>query len=219
MEIALKNIISSITRWAKDNNVWFIKLNLDIPPQCLDESKTLYDQGYFSPHRTGWANGWLSCMLHNWDTYTNNQAPATPDAKYYYTEVADITPVTTNFLQNIFPSDTYGGCSFMCLEPGGHLNPHQDSEVTKFTGVNVAFNQPKDCYVRRADTKEEIPFTPNSAFLFNTNYTHEARNDSDEPRFHFLIHPASENKALIELYLDSIRHTHGANAIKEILQA
>lgn len=213
------NLITQINKWASKNNVWYIRLYIDVPEKCLDESKALYENNYFSPHRTGWAKGWLSCMLHNWDEYKNNALPTDPNAKYTFTEIAEMTPVTTDFLKNIFPSHSYGGCSFMCLEPGGYLNPHHDSEVIRFTNVNIAFNQPDNCYVRRVDTKEEIPFTQGSSFLFNTSYEHEARNNSKELRFHFLLHPAMDNKELSELYLASIKKDHGADAIKEILQS
>ena len=51
----------------------------------------------------------------------------------------------------------------MLLKPQGEIKAHHDQDAnpgrrTIAAAINLAFYQPEACYLRRVDTKEELPF-------------------------------------------------------------
>ena len=108
--------------------------------------------------------------------------------------------------------------------PEGRIEAHNDASnqrikegrIRNIAGaINIAFYQPEGCYLRRADTKEELPFENCTGFWFDNGVTHEALNSSDENRFHFIVHGGS-NKDRIQLMKRSIGKQFGLCALKEI---
>ena len=81
--------------------------------------------------------------------------------------------------------------------------------------INLAFYQPEGCYLRRADTKEELPFENCTGFWFDNGVDHEAYNASKENRFHFIMH-GGFNKARKELMTKSLVKQFGKDVLKEI---
>ena len=69
--------------------------------------------------------------------------------------------------------------------------------------------------MRRADTKQELPFENCTGFWFDNGVNHEALNSSDENRYHFIIHGGS-NKDREFLMKRSIAKQFGSDALKEI---
>ena len=76
----------------------------------------------------------------------------------------------------------------MLLEPGGYITPHSDNPESFLGGaVNISLNNPEGC--RLVTTLGEVPFRDSgSAFLFNNHYQHAVYNDSEQDRFHIIVH-------------------------------
>ena len=61
--------------------------------------------------------------------------------EYDWTELADLCPITKQWLQNL-GFKKYQRVRFMLLDPGGYINPHRDVDVRKLHAWNVAINNP-----------------------------------------------------------------------------
>lgn len=202
-------------QWCTDNNLLYLKADIKIPAKVQEEARDIYDLGLFTSHRMNDGRGWASATLHGdaWNItgYNPNKE------KYHWTELCDLAPVMTDWLQNTFPNNgLYGRCRFMLLEPGGFIRKHTDTHKWQpgmplknnvMTAMNICITQPDNCYLRNADTLEEVPFQPRECYWFNNGCFHEAANFSKEPRFHFIIHGGS-NKERRQLFVDSVRKEH-----------
>jgi len=106
------------------------------------------------------------------------------------------------------------------LKPQGKIKAHHDQDSnpgrrTIAAAINLAFYQPKECYLRRVDTKEELPFENCTGFWFDNGVVHEAYNASEENRFHFIVHGGS-NKRRKELMKRSLIKQFGNDVLKDI---
>jgi hypothetical protein len=226
-----------IVEWCRKNDIWYLKIDLQIPEVCIKEAQRVYDEGFFVEHRYGDGDGWKSSALHSFVHKDENNTSmgwhhtknpsghgiAENNVKWGWTEVAEIAPETKRWLED-FPHKYYRRCRFMLLEPGGHIVKHNDSNEKRNSegrkrnisaAINLAFYQPKNCYLRRASTKEELPFKNCSGFWFDNGVEHEALNNSNENRFHFIIHGGS-NKERKQLMMKSLVKQFGKNVLKEI---
>ena len=203
----------------------------------------MYDEGFFVPHRYGDGDGWESASLHgfvpetaeNTDMgwhYTKNPSGhglTEETVKWGWTEVQEVAPETKRWLEE-FPHKKYRRCRFMLLRPGGEITAHHDQHGkhhiqhaspgrpyggTIAAAINLAFYQPDNCYLRRVDTKEELPFENCTGFWFDNGVVHEAYNASDENRFHFIIHGGS-NRERKDLMKRSLVKQFGNDVLKEI---
>ena len=223
----------NVVEWCRKNDVWYLKIDLDIPQECIAEAQAVYDEGFFVDHRYGDGDGWCSAALHSFvskdepDTrmgwyHTKNPSGhglTEESVKWGWTEVADIAPETKRWLEE-FPHKNYRRCRFMLLKPQGEIKAHHDQDAnpgrrTIAAAINLAFYQPEACYLRRVDTKEELPFENCTGFWFDNGVVHEAYNGSDENRFHFIVHGGS-NKRRKELMKRSLVKQFGNDVLKEI---
>ena len=223
--------------WCRKNDVWYLKIDLDIPESIIKEAQAVYDEGFFVPHRLQDGDEWWSSSLHGFVPETDNDTSMgwhytknpsghglTEDAvKWGWTEVAEVAPEMKRWLED-FPHKHYRRCRFMLIKPGGSINAHQDAGDTRINegrqrnisaAINLAIYQPDNCYLRRVDTKEELPFENCTGFWFDNGVTHEALNSSDENRFHFIIHGGS-NKERIELMKRSMVKQFGKDVLREL---
>ena len=223
--------------WCRKNDVWYLKIDLDIPESIIKEAQAVYDEGFFVPHRLQDGDEWWSSSLHGFVPETDNDTSMgwhytknpsghglTEDAvKWGWTEVAEVAPEMKRWLED-FPHKHYRRCRFMLIKPGGSINAHHDAGDTRINegrqrnisaAINLAIYQPDNCYLRRVDTKEELPFENCTGFWFDNGVTHEALNSSDENRFHFIIHGGS-NKERIELMKRSMVKQFGKDVLREL---
>jgi hypothetical protein len=224
-----------VVEWCRLHDIWYLKIDLEIPDACIQEAQAVYDEGFFVDHRYGVGQageGWASTSIHS---FVRKDAPNTglgwhhtknpsghglsEDAvKWGWTEVAEVAPETKRWLED-FPHKTYRRCRFMLLRPEGRIEAHHDQDSnpgrrTIAAAINLAFYQPDNCYLRRQDTKEELPFENCTGFWFDNGVVHEAYNASNENRFHFIIHGGS-NKERKELMKRSLAKQFGNNVLKE----
>ena len=223
----------NVVDWCRKNDVWYLKIDLEIPQECIDEAQAVYDEGFFVDHRYGDGDGWCSSALHS---FVHNDEQNTrmgwyhtknptghglteESVKWGWTEIADIAPETKRWLEE-FPHKKYRRCRFMLLKPQGKIEAHHDQDSnpgrrTIAAAINLAFYQPKGCYLRRVDTKEELPFENCTGFWFDNGVVHEAYNASEENRFHFIVHGGS-NKRRKELMKRSLIKQFGNDVLKDI---
>ena len=93
-----------------------------------------------------------------------------------------------NYFKNVFPMKTYYRLRFMLLKPGGYVEPHSDSQTTNPSfAINISLNNPDGCFL--VTEKGTVPFDDKgSVFLFNNYYKHSVVNNSNEDRFHIILH-------------------------------
>ena len=112
-------------------------------------------------------SGWRHTM--NPDGYGYNEN----NTKWGWTEVAEVAPEMKRWLED-FPHKSYRRCRFMLIKPGGSITAHHDADDKRINegrkrnisaAINLAIYQPNNCYLRRTDTKEELPFENCTGFL------------------------------------------------------
>ena len=226
-----------IVEWCREHDIWYLKVDIEIPEVCIQEAQDVYDAGFFVDHRFGDGDGWCSAAIHS---YVHKDKPNTSmgwhhtknpsghglteeNVKWGWTEIAEIAPETKRWLEH-FPHKHYRRLRFMLLKPQGRIETHNDSNPPRdargarrniASAINLAFYQPQNCYLRRSDTKEELPFKNCTGFWFDNGVDHEAYNASDENRYHFIIHGGMNNPRK-RLMLDALVKQFGKDVLKEI---
>ena len=224
-------------QWCRKNDVWYLKIDLEIPEIIIKESQAVYDEGFFVPHRLQDGDEWWSASIYGfvhedeadtslgWRNTTNpsGYGYSEDEVKWGWTEVAEVAPEMKRWLED-FPHKHYRRCRFMLIKPGGSITAHHDAGDERINegrqrnisaAINLAIYQPDNCYLRRVDTKEELPFENCTGFWFDNGVTHEALNSSDENRFHFIVHGGS-NKERIELMKRSMVKQFGKDVLREL---
>ncbi len=183
--------------------VAWMKLDIDAPfKQMLEEAKAM--KQHFMNHMDnssdpwyeyGKHQGWFSIDLHNMTDsklYGHDDSIDPKVWKYVHdrawTEASQQSPVTVDYFKNNFPLRTYYRLRYMLLEPNGFVEPHSDSQTTNPSfAINISLNNPDGCYL--VTEKGTVPFDDNgSVFLFNNYYKHSVINESEQDRFHIILH-------------------------------
>lgn len=169
----------------------WLKLQIDAPfKEMLDEAKNI--KHMFVEHRNDESQGWKSICLHGIDNYVTNpprEHGLEWDAPRIWTSASNHCPVTTNYFKNIFPFSAYDRLRFMLVEPGGYVNVHHDGfyEENPSRAVNISLNNPKDCHL--VTENGIVPFEDaGSVMHFNIAYKHCVINNSNEDRYHIIVH-------------------------------
>jgi hypothetical protein len=188
----------------------FLKLDVELPfEEMCKEAFSLIDK--FSPHRSGGYkhSGWESLTLHglgwdkheNWNEYGYKQGKDA-SGDMHWTEIADLCPVTTKWLKEVFPCNQYGRVRFMLLRAGGHIAKHNDSSMKLIENINVALNNPSGCVWTWGDG-EELIMQPGGVYAMNLYYDHELVNNSQEDRMHMIIARHDGTDAWKKLVVDA----------------
>lgn len=190
------------------SDVKCLKLDIDLPyDKMCREAFALLDK--FTPHRgDDYAHsGWESLTIHGlgWDKHEGYQTYGYAKGKdaskdMHWTEIADLCPVTTRWLKEVFPCNRYGRVRFMLLKAGGHIARHNDSSMKLVENINIALNNPIGCKWIWGDS-EELIMEPGGVYAMNLHYDHTLVNNSNTDRMHMIIarHDATDGwKKLIE---------------------
>ena len=198
--------------WCASQNLFYLKADILIPKEVYSEVLEIYNLGLFTNHRINDGKGWSSATLHGDDWNITGYNP--DKSNYHWTSLCEKAPIMTNWIKNVFPNNgLYGRCRFMLLEPGGFIRKHTDTHKWKpgmplannvTRAINICITQPENCYLRNAETLEEVPFKPREVYWFNNGFHHEAANFSKEPRFHFIIHGATNDERR-QLFINSVK--------------
>jgi len=174
----------------------YLKLDVPMPyNEMLAEAFALIDK--FSPHRSGdyGHEGWESLTLHGlgWDKHENWSDYGYKKGKdaskdMIWTEIADLCPITTKWLKEVFPCKKYGRVRFMLLRAGGRIDLHNDrpSGMRLIENINVALNNPTGCKWIWGDG-EELIMEQGGVYAMNLSYDHMLVNNSNEDRMHMII--------------------------------
>lgn len=174
----------------------YLKLDLPVPhAEMAQEAQNLRSKFILYRQNDGYDHkGWWSLPLHglgadkpaSWDAYgyaNANEAARDLD----WTEIAQHCPVTVNWLKNVFPSNAFGRVRFMLLEAGGYISPHTDTKISVPEPINIALTNPRQCEWRWGDGST-LDFPPGSAYAMNISYEHSVYNNSNEDRYHLIVH-------------------------------
>ena len=189
----------------------YLKLNISFPyEEAYNEIVNLKNKfvEYRSTYKTqGWASlpivGKSSTEPYAWNVYGYKDArEAVPDMQW--TEIADLCPVTTKWLQEVYPSNSYARTRVMLLEAGGVIEPHKDTEHSVLGAVNIAITNPKDCVWKWQDG-ETLEFKPGDVYAMNLGYVHSVVNPSQEDRYHLIIHHYDSTPKYLKLLKRSLK--------------
>lgn len=170
----------------------WLRLLIDAPyKEMLAEARSLRHR--FVVHREGDGRGWKSLCIHgisasHTDSWQSYGYTSENEVIYDWTDIKDRAPVTVEFFKNQFPYKKYHRLRFMLLEPNGYIMPHSDNQNNNLTSaINISLNNPENCML----TTElgTVPYSDQgSTFIFNNHYQHAVVNDSDQDRFHIIVH-------------------------------
>jgi hypothetical protein len=192
--------------WIKQKSglPWLL-LNINIPYQIiLKELESI--QSFLVSHRDSYGEhaGWKSFCIHGKsfdatreETHYNDSRPYiwTPEARQYL-------PKTVNYFCTQWPKVTFARVRAMLLEPGGYISVHSDYPDSKLTAINIAITQPNGCdFVM--ERHGAVPFTPGNAFWLDISNKHTVFNNSDQPRWHLIIHQNFDSPEFQKLVVNS----------------
>lgn len=183
---------------------WLLLKGISIPYQeMLKEAKSVHDR--FVDHREDNGTGWRSLCIHGISsTHTNSDAYYgynNVQAPYVWTDIEENCPVTFDFFRQNFHYVKYQRIRFMLLEPGGYIEPHRDSNSFTLGAINISLNNPSGC--RLVTEQGTVPHGDGTAVMFNTSYEHSAWNDSDENRYHIIVHGMPDSNYWKNIVVDS----------------
>jgi hypothetical protein len=178
------------------NSLHYLELDLpyDVPYEKMHKEADSFRQHYV-PHRTHYEGhgGWNSLCIHGLSavqtqgedmygfTHPNDSIP------YIWTDICKWMPTIAMFFQETFTYDAFERIRIMQLEPGGFIYPHTDSDNHKLGPVNLALNNPDGCKFFMKG-RGVVPFKPGQANKLDNGFEHIVFNDSDEYRYHMIIH-------------------------------
>jgi hypothetical protein len=181
-----------------------LKLNIDIPIDQIEKEITSIPDELFVDHRdeSYEANrGWKSFVLYgkSYDAtresefYNDDRSMIwTPEALKYCTQ-------TVSYFQNFWPCKDFDRIRVMLLSPNGIINLHRDhSPPGSLAAVNIAITQPPGCEFY-LDNYGVIPFEAGTAFMVNVSNYHTVINDSNENRYHIIVHQNNISNDLANL--------------------
>lgn len=174
-----------------------MRLPLRMPyEEMLQEVKALRT-GFVSHREGGNHRGWRSLCLHglssvhteNHDRYGYTDRSSAP---YTWTDISRFCPISTKFFKENLGYQQYDRIRFMLLEPGGYILPHEDVDWKQLSALNLAINNPVGCSFVM-ENWGTVPFNPGSINMLAVGYMHAVYNDSDEDRYHIIVHGVRDN--------------------------
>jgi hypothetical protein len=147
--------------------------------------------------------GWSALTLHGIrpDATEHYDQYGLTEPDYNWTEVCKQFPTCVEFLKKLGYKN-YDRVRIMRLAPGGYIMPHSDGDGRIFGPLNIAINNPEGCNFYFRDWGK-VPFKQGRGFFLDIGNVHAVYNDSDEPRYHFIVH-GHINDTLIETSLKQL---------------
>lgn len=164
----------------------WLKLDVKIPVDAILTEIQRADH-FLVDHRDqyGEHRGWKSFCLHGKSVGETQHCD--DDRPYHWiSEVQELMPQTVEFFKN-WPGGTYQRIRVMALEPGGYISLHRDTEFKSLVPINIAITQPNDCRFIM-EGWGEVPFKTGDAYMLDVGNRHAVFNDSDQVRYHIIVH-------------------------------
>lgn len=190
----------------------WLELDIEIPYKQINEEIKNIEE-YFVDHRNDYNTnaGWQSFCLHGKsydstreDEFYNDERP-----KVWTKEAEKFMPATVNFFKHSWPCTQYSRLRIMKLSPGAIIEVHQDDPSPgKLSPINIAITQPKNCnfYIEGHGI---VPFKEGKAFWLNVGLRHCVINNSNEYRYHIIVHHQNNNKEFENLVIRSYNKVYG----------
>lgn len=181
---------------------WF-KLDIEIPTDIILK-EIQRAQHFLVPHRDqyGEHRGWKSFCLHGKSTEQTQHCD--DDRPFHWIpEIQEIMPQTVEFFKS-WPGGTYQRVRVMSLEPGGYVSLHRDNNTNYLGPINIAITQPEGCRFIMKDWGM-VPFKSGDAYMLDVGNWHAVFNDSDETRYHIIIHFTEWTSDFQTLLVDSYK--------------
>ena len=156
--------------------------------ECIENDHFFVGHRQKDKHLSYSHEGWAALTLHGIrpDATEHFDQYGLSEADYKWTEVCKYFPTCTKFLKRLGYKN-YDRVRIMRLAPGGYIMPHSDGEGRIFGPLNIAINNPEGCNFYFKDWGK-VPFKQGTGFFLDIGNIHAVYNDSDEPRYHFIVH-------------------------------
>jgi hypothetical protein len=216
MASRFQNAIPALSHYNADADFFWIKnqsrlpwLKLIIPvaipiKDILDEIVSI--QPHLCAHRENYNEhqGWKSFCIHGKsydatreDSYYNDSRP-----HVWTNEAQQYMPNTVAYFQTHWPAAIYRRIRVMLLEPGGYITVHSDSVKSNLGPINIALTQPAGCRFVM-EKHGVVPFLPGDSIWLDLSNRHTVFNDSDQPRWHIIVHQELDHPEFQELVVKS----------------
>jgi len=173
--------------------------------ECIENDHLFVGHRQKDKHLSYSHEGWAALTLHGLRsdaTENYDQYGFIDESDYKWTEVCEYFPACVQFLKKL-GYQTYHRVRIMRLAPGGYIMPHSDGKGGKgFGALNIAINNPEGCNFY-FQSWGKVPFKPGTGFFLNIENVHAVYNNSNEPRYHFIVH-GFVNDNLMKTALDQL---------------
>jgi hypothetical protein len=172
--------------------------------ECIDNDHLFVGHRQKDKHLSYSHEGWSALTLHGIrpDATENYDQYGLTEPDYDWTEACVYFPTCVKFLKKL-GYGSYDRVRIMKLSPGGYIMPHSDGDGRIFGPLNIAINNPDGCnfYFEKWG---KVPFSQGTGFFLDIGNVHAVFNNSDEPRYHFIVH-GSINNNLIQTAFDQLK--------------
>jgi hypothetical protein len=174
----------------------YIPLNITGPWKDILEEAKKVDHLFVRHRDDGYSKGWYSLCVHGLGATKTDAVSVYPEydgipyeeLPFTWTEIAELCPITTDYFKNTFPYTSYQRLRFMKLDPGGYITPHVDGYSYDISAINISLNNPDNCEMVMNGVGV-VPFKDSGTVMaLNTSYEHMVWNNSNEARYHIIIH-------------------------------
>lgn len=192
--------------WIKcQSGLPWLRLNIDVPSQEILKEITAIESLLIA-HRDSYGEhqGWKSFCVHGKSFDATREAQHYNDTRpYIWTpEARQYMPQTIKYFCTQWPPTAFARLRVMLLEPGGYVSIHSDYSKSELIPINIAITQPSDCdFVM--EKYGVVPFDPGSAFWLDVANNHTVFNNSDQPRWHLIVHQSFNSIDFQKLVVNS----------------
>jgi hypothetical protein len=197
-----------------ESNLPYLPLAVDIPASViLDEIKS--SEHLFVEHREeyGQHSGWSSFCIHgkSYDA-TREDEYYKDDRPYVWTpEAKSLLPNTIEFFKTSWFGSKFKRLRVMKLAPGGFISLHSDNGANKLGPINIAITQPGGCEFV-FEKYGTVPFAVGSAIALNVYNNHCVYNNSDQDRYHIIVHQLTSTEEYSKMLVHSAKQYLNENS-------
>jgi hypothetical protein len=188
---------------------WLL-LTVDVPYQCIFE-EIINIQSLMVPHRDQYAEhkGWHSFCVHGKSHDATREDMNYNDSRphVWTAEAKEFMPRTVDYFDKSWPHGVFSRLRVMLLEPGGYITVHSDSEKSCLSAINIAITQPNDCYFLM-EQQGIVPFKSGRAFWLDLSNRHVVFNNSNQPRWHLIVHQTFDHLEFHKLVVNSYKQLY-----------
>ena len=174
----------------------YIMFDVDMPIDDILNEISQAKQNFYV-HRDDQSIGWSSLVMHGMGNDKTNgpeyYGVDEKDAQYNWTEASDSIPSLKKWLQQQKYFVDFDRVRIMALEPGGYIEPHKDYSKSRLGPINIAINNPDECFFVMEDAGI-VPFQPNKGAWLDLSNKHSVYNKSRQTRYHIILHGGKTNE-------------------------